>query len=211
MDNVTAIIIGVCFMSALGTVIYAIRNFRGKGNIKINAKTGEVSIEKDGDNKTETPATPKQAIALSKQDRYKILKLNDALIELLFDTIQHVYSNGLTEKSFVELQKYLVEKYSQYRINLNQAIHPLSTVDFLDANSRSNIEREYMEIYKEIYDLHKETKIENMYLSDLSIIQIHYTRIVKIFLEGYVNTVMGGVILTDHEGYEPNRNGLNRY
>lgn len=188
------VVIAICFLAALGTVIYGIKNFKGKGGIKINAKTGEISLEQNGENKSENktdmPATPKQAIALSKQDRYKILKLNEALIELLFDTIQHVYSNGLTEKSFVELQKYLVEKYTQYRMNLNQAIHPLSTVDFLDANSRANIEREYMEIYKEIYDMHKETKIENMYLSDLSIIQIHYTRIVKIFLEGYVNTVM---------------------
>lgn len=192
METIGSIVFGVCFLSAVGTIIYAIKNFKGKGNVKINAKTGEISLEqnaKDGSGNP-IPATPAQAIKLSKDDRYKILKLNESLIELLFDTIQHVYSNGLGEKSFVELQKYLVEKYSGYRMSLNQAIHPLSTVDFLDANSRANIEREYMEIYKEIYDLHKETKIENMYLSDLSIIQIHYTRIVKIFLEGYINTVM---------------------
>lgn len=194
METIGSIVFGVCFLSAVGTIIYAIKNFKGKGNVKINAKTGEISLEqnvKDA-NGQPIPATPAQAIKLSKDDRYKILKLNESLIELLFDTIQHVYSNGLVEKSFVELQKYLVEKYTGYRMSLNQAIHPLSTVDFLDANSRANIEREYMEIYKEIYDLHKETKIENMYLSDLSIIQIHYTRIVKIFLEGYINTVMGG-------------------
>lgn len=194
METIGSIVFGVCFLSAVGTIIYAIKNFKGKGNVKINAKTGEISLEQNAKdvNGQPIPATPAQAIKLSKDDRYKILKLNESLIELLFDTIQHVYSNGLVEKSFVELQKYLVEKYTGYRMSLNQAIHPLSTVDFLDANSRANIEREYMEIYKEIYDLHKETKIENMYLSDLSIIQIHYTRIVKIFLEGYINTVMGG-------------------
>lgn len=192
METIGSIVFGVCFLSAVGTIIYAIKNFKGKGNVKINAKTGEISLEQNAKDSSGVPipATPTQAIKLSKDDRYKILKLNESLIELLFDTIQHVYSNGLGEKSFVELQKYLVEKYSGYRMSLNQAIHPLSTVDFLDANSRANIEREYMEIYKEIYDLHKETKIENMYLSDLSIIQIHYTRIVKIFLEGYINTVM---------------------